>query len=474
MAKAIVSSWLTTLRLHVESKPCVLLRLDEADSTQLRESRLGFNEFTLARPHELLSGIKTPTVCLIFETASSWVREEDAYKHAYIGIVSSRSAVTTLDTRIKIKRAVRIEPGTEQALLKLLGTSSHADQLRKKLELAAPVIVLSPKLSSALISCLAGIAGNEGPMRAVIESLHAPQRYTNFSAVQEDAVQTALKAFGLGASDRAEHVELFEGKATALARVPLLEDAVIENPRASANNDLFLTVQQRMPLIEDSAIEKDARSVPGYTLTSSDLTGRAVFKKGQERLEVFTANRRDLEHVFGVDLIYLNLTKKNIVMVQYKMLEPNRRDGQPSDWLYRPEASMTKEVARMKMFAKQHAPGPLEYRLNPQVFYLKFVKRDGALSNGGIVTPIDHYEQLLADPVCKGPRNAIRISYESLGGRYLRQGAFLDLIQSGYIGAHAATTGYLNTLVDAVLKGNRAVIMAVQSPSEIANETGSL
>lgn len=196
MAKTIVSSWLTTLRLHVESKPCVLLRLDEADSTQLRESRLGFNEFTLARPHELLSGIKTPTVCLIFETASSWVREEDASKHAYIGIVSSRSVVTTLDARIKIKRAVRIEPGTEQALLKLLGTSSHADQLRKKLELTAPVIVLSPKLSSALISCLAGIAGNEGPMRAVIESLHAPQRYTNFSAVQEDAVQTALKAFG--------------------------------------------------------------------------------------------------------------------------------------------------------------------------------------------------------------------------------------------------------------------------------------
>lgn len=460
--KAVTQSWLVTLRQHVESKPCILLRLDESDSESLRASRCGFSEFTLARSHELLSDIKTPAVCLIFETPSSWTRPEDVDAHAYIGLVSSRSAVTTLDTRIKIKRAVRIEPATEEGLLNLLGTSANAGQLRKKLELIAPVVVLSPKLSSALINSMATIPANQGPMRTVTESLHVPQRYTNSSALQEDALQTALKAFGLSASDRAEHVELIEGRPTALARVPILEDAVVEHSYLSARKDAVLMVQ-RTPVIEDSVIEKDARSVPGYTLTSSDLTGRAVFKKGHERLEVFTANRRDLEHVFGVDLIYLNLTKKNIVMVQYKMLEPNRRDGEPVDWLYRPESTLAKEIARMKHFAKQHAPGPLEYRLNPQVFYLKFVKRDGALSNGGIVTPIDHYEQLLADPVCRGPRNAVRISYESLRGRYMRQGAFLDLIQSGYIGAHAATTDYLNTLVQAVLDGNRAVITAVQS-----------
>jgi hypothetical protein len=265
----------------------------------------------------------------------------------------------------------------------------------------------------------------------------------------------------LGADDPAEHVELIEGQATALARVPLREDAVVERPSLGEDQALL---RHGMPLIEDSAIERDARSVPGYTLASSHVTGRAIFKKGIERLEVFTANRRDLERVFGVDLIYLNLTKKNIVMVQYKMLEPNRREGRATDWLYRPEPNMTNEIARMKRFAAQHAPGPLEYRLNAQVFYLKFVKRDGALSNGGVVTPIDHYERLLVDPACKGPRNAVRISYESLQGRYMRQGPFLDLIQSGYIGAYAATTDHFIALVQAVLDGNRAVVAAVQSP----------
>jgi hypothetical protein len=60
---------------------------------------------------------------------------------------------------------------------------------------------------------------------------------------------------------------------------------------------------------EDSVIEHDARHLPGFDLVGSDITGRAVFTKDRERLEIFTANRRPLEHVFGVDLIYLNATR---------------------------------------------------------------------------------------------------------------------------------------------------------------------
>ena len=82
-------------------------------------------------------------------------------------------------------------------------------------------------------------------------------------------------------------------------------------------------------------VEHDARHVPGYDLVQSDFTGRAVFERRNERLEVLTANRRPLERVFGVDLVYLNVTRKNIVMMQYKMLEPLRRDGEETDWIAR-------------------------------------------------------------------------------------------------------------------------------------------
>jgi hypothetical protein len=451
--------WLEELCQHVEAKPCVVLRLDEDDSSQLAASRGGFNEFTLARNHDLLSFIHPPTVCIIFSSKGARLGHRHDEPHARLGIISSRSPITTLDTRIKVKRAVQTAPSTEPELVSLLGASAQAEQLRKRLESTASVVALAPKLSRSVIEAIATVPENHSALRTLAESLHSPRRFTNLAAVQEDAVQMALKAFGLGSGDRAERVELVEGQSTALARVSLTDDAFDEQGEAAPT----LTLSRRAPLLEDSAIEHDARTVPGYTLTSSDLTGRAIFRKGPETLQVITANRRDLEHVFGVDLIYLNMTKRNVVMVQYKMLEPSRPTGESTDWIYRPDDGLENQIAKMKLFAAQHAAGSMEYRLNPQVFYLKFVKRDAALTNGSIITPVDHYEMLLTDPACRGERHGVRISYDSLRGRYMRQGAFVDLIKAGYIGAYEATTDQFDALIQSVLDGNRAVVAAIQT-----------
>jgi hypothetical protein len=108
-------------------------------------------------------------------------------------------------------------------------------------------------------------------------------------------------------------------------------------------------------------------------------------------------------------------------------------------------------------------PGPLEYCINQQVFYLKFVPRDALAGHSAITMPIDQYEILRTDPESKGPKGAFRVSYRSLNGRYLRQEPFLELIRAGYIGAHADKTADLKTLVDAVLKDDRAVVAAIHS-----------
>lgn len=92
-------TWLDGLRQHVQAKPCVIVRLDESDSGQLNASRRGLNEFTLGRAHELCADIKTPTICLIFGKLSEWAAPEKIEHFAYIGLVSSRSPVTTLETR---------------------------------------------------------------------------------------------------------------------------------------------------------------------------------------------------------------------------------------------------------------------------------------------------------------------------------------------------------------------------------------
>lgn len=213
-----------------------------------------------------------------------------------------------------------------------------------------------------------------GVMRSISESLSAPKRF---------------KVFGLSSGSRATSLEVIEGRDTALARVWVMEDSVIEH---------------------------DARQIPNYQLVGSDITGRAVFARGRERLEVFTANRRPLEEVFGVDLIYLNVTRENIVMVQYKMLERTWNDSEDkADLIYRPDTSLDSEIERMKRFSTDHAPREFDYRLNPGVFYLKFVKRDGLLTDGSAVIPLDHFELLRKDPACRGLKNDVADRSLNLG-----------------------------------------------------------
>ena len=425
------ADWVRRFSELVEKRPMVVFQFDSDDWQRLRESRGGANEFTVARPHEKFDGIRCPTACLIFGH-DGYTREEDCY----FGLVTSRQPISTLDSRVKVNRAHRISPRSKVELFRLITNAPHAGNLRRKLKDDAEITRLSPKLSAHIVEKLAGIESNRSPMQAAAASLVVPKHFSSIEAIQEDAVQMALRAFGLSVRDKAITVDLPSDKSTSLTRINILEDAVVEH---------------------------DARHVPGFDLVNSHVTGHATFEKGSERLDIYTANKRPLEQTFGVDLVYLNRTQKNVVMVQYKMLEPVTGDGGENDWIYRPDSQLDSEIERMRKFSKAHSPKPFEYRLNPQVFYLKFVKRDGALRNAAIVLPIEHFEQVRADAASVGPRGGIRLSFEALGGQYLRQGPFLDLIRSGYIGAHAETTDHLSALVDAIVRGDRALVAAIQS-----------
>ena len=421
-------TWLAQLKDYAERHPIVVLRFSGDEWDALLGSKRGVSEFTIARPHAQLDEVKVPAPCLLLGQSAG-------VDQVCFGLISSKSPISTLDSRIKVSRCVQITPSSGAGVSAMVTEPPHAKNLAVRLQNAQAASLLSPKLSSHLIERLATIDGNQAGLRTVAESLSVPKRFKGIAALQEDAVQTALAAFGLGAGDRATSVELVKGSASALGRVAFIEDSVVEH---------------------------DARRVPGYALVKSDVTGRALFRKGDEQLEVYTANRRDLEHCFGVDLIYANLTKRNVVMLQYKMLEPAGKTGDQTDWVYRPDAQLDSEIMRMKAFSDANTPGPMEYRLNAQIFYLKFVKRDAALADGGIIMPLDHFEQVRADPSFTGPKGGLRLSFRALSGRYLRQTPFLDLIKCGYVGAHASTTTKLTVLIDAILAGNKAVVAAVQ------------
>ncbi|MYJ94821.1 MAG: hypothetical protein F4053_04290 [Proteobacteria bacterium] len=421
-------NWLIHLENVVRQRALVVFQFVGEELHRLRKSPRGLTEFTIARDDDTFAKFRRPTACLVFPGGGDDVK-------ARFGLVGSHTSVSTLESRVKVRLANRIRPSTKAGLLKLIAETPHSDRLRERLESDKLVTMLTSSLSAHVIRELAQIDRNHGTMRSVAESLSLSEHHRTMASLQRDAVQTALRVFDLFGGAVLESVVLGEGQETALARVSVVEDAVVEH---------------------------DARHVPGYDLAESDLTGRAVFTKGSERLEVYTANRRPLERVFGVDLIYLNATRQNIVMPQYKMLEP-RDAGDGEDWIYRPDDQLESEIERMRTFQGQATPGAYEYRLNSQVFYLRFVKRDAGSKSGVFTIPIDHFERLRADPGSRGPRGGFRISIDSLAGRYLRQTAFQELVRSGYIGANAETTKHLKELVRSVVEGDKSVVAAIQS-----------
>ena len=214
-------------------------------------------------------------------------------------------------------------------------------------------------------------------------------------------------------------------------------------------------------LYEDNVVHADASRLPGFDAISSDVTGRAVFQKHDERLVVYTANKLPLEKVLGVDLIYINETRGNIVMLQYKMLEESKQDTDSRDWLFRPDQQLRTEMARMRLPVFH---GDLsDYRLSCNPFFFKFVKRKVVDdSHQSFIVSLDHLKNILAASKAKGPKGGIRLSYESLDGTYLRESDMLGLIRSGYIGTHKAETAALATIIQEVARGDKAIVLAWQ------------
>ena len=176
---------------------------------------------------------------------------------------------------------------------------------------------------------------------------------------------------------------------------------------------------------------------------------------------VYTANRLLLEEMLGVDLIYVNNTKGNIIMIQYKMLE-QENGGRGKYWIYRADDRLRKQIA--KMVIPEFQGSRSDYRLNATPFYFKFVKRRREIGESlqPFLISLEHLGQILSSPNAEGPRGGIRLDYDALDGTYLRESDIIGLIRSGYIGTHRAMSSHLAAIISEVSRGNRALVLAWQ------------
>lgn len=414
-----------------------LLRVSPEEWSAIANTRRQGARFSLNFPHDAARAGQRGGLVLI--------AAPDPEPALRIGMIGSIGATSTFDSRVVFDLVSPITPGSFEALLQGVtapGLRTPRDRLAAG---GGGFERISPKLGEALISAIAAEPANAPALVRILAQLRRPTRYDNARALQRDALALAIKAFG--GNDEASSIAL-PGADTAIATVRVLEDA---------------------------AIEHDARWMPGWRLTDSDLTGHATFQQRGERLDVFTANKRPLEELFGVDLIYLNQARGALVMVQYKMLEPEERGRRQivtdmfeydelddQEWMVRINDQFKDELARMRSFDRDLAPdGP--YRLHSGAFFFKLVRRNAAANSAGILLSLGHLDRMMADGALTGPAGGLRISYQSLNGHYLRGDGFVELVRSGYIGTRGATTEHLQALIQASLDGGKAVVAGIQS-----------
>jgi len=268
------------------SRGLSILRLDVDDWEHILETRRGGGRFSLTFSHDIAKGgRKQSLVLVIVDTPIPSLR---------LGWIRSIQSVSTFDSRIVFENVREIWPHDLEALLLPLASTTLNTAVTILRRASDQLMRVSPKLGKRLIRDLASIPKNATAMQLFLGQLKRPTHYRDAKASQQDAVELALKAFGLISGAKSVYLP----QETALAGVKLLEDAVIEH---------------------------DARAIEGWRLAESDVTGRAIFEKSGEQLEVITANKRPLETLLGVDLIYFNQLQKSLVMVQYKMMEPQER-----------------------------------------------------------------------------------------------------------------------------------------------------
>lgn len=422
-----------TLAAWVAKKPILLIRFDDDYSEGLANSTRGLEYVSLTKTHSAFEKLKVPTLCLLETTSYKGTK-------CYLGTIKRKTAASTFESRITVRKLREIAPASLTDLEHTVTDKQLKGILNRRLPEDGELQVLSPKLSSHLIELLAENPRNQSALDTAVAMLPDLRNRSDPHWAQDNAIRIALQAFGIRNGEMPVSVSLKQGHFSGLSLLG-------------------------SHLYEDNVVRADGSHIPGFEAVAPDVTGRAEFQKGGEKLVIYTANKLPLETAFGVDLIYINDTRGSIVMLQYKMLEPHQASDGASDWRFRPDGQLRDEIARMRLPGLQGTT--VGYRLHRSPYFFKFVKRKVVNDScQSFILSLDHLQQVLANPSdvgAVGPRDGVRISFNALDGTYLREQDFIGLIRSGYIGTFRSETQYLQEIIQAIAAGNKAVVLAWQS-----------
>lgn len=225
--------------------------------------------------------------------------------------------------------------------------------------------------------------------------------------------------------------------------------------------------------IEDVMIQKDKSTFSDWIASAEDKVGSVVLtRRDGRRLTVVNVNRTAVEETLGVDLIYYNHTFRSYVMVQYKRMGQEKDKDDRNYAVYRPiDESYKLELARIETYLASRKITPpanrADFRLSSNGFLFKLCPKItlDPLSTSpikGMYLPLDYWKLLVDSAEVRGRRGGVKITYENVG-RYFDNGAFVTLVEDGWLGSPVSEERELSSLIRSGLEGKRSVLFASAS-----------
>lgn len=260
--------------------------------------------------------------------------------------------------------------------------------------------------------------------------------------------------------------------AAQLAKIELPADAFVSPPAESEDETLLQTVLNagyELDL-EEELLPLDLQRFDGKLVGDQRAASVTVFTDQWERqkLIVMSVNKKPIELVLGVDLLYWDHTHDSFTFVQYKRLEKvtssQLADG--SEWAYVRKREIEKQLKLMPS-GKDSAATAADWRAFDTPFWFKFVRGDAGSKLDektlrGMHIPADWLRLAMHEDVfATGPKGGFRVTYDN--AKYLGRTTFTELVSRGFIG----TAGGRSEAFKKLLRSkDRELIVAVRKDWE--------
>jgi hypothetical protein len=199
----------------------------------------------------------------------------------------------------------------------------------------------------------------------------------------------------------------------------------------------------------------------GWLADQTHHTSWRRFTGFGQRLYVANANRETAETTLGTDLIYYNVTRRSLLLIQYKRMN--------HDGLYRPDGdnNLPRQLQRMRAvdrYTARNADGNQDFRMISRPSWFKICQWQSYIPQTadmipGMYFPREQFEQLRKDPQLKGPHGGVGFGFSNAPS-YLDNTTFNRLVESGLIGTAGTPTQLLYQQIVRSFNGKKSLVIA--------------